>query len=203
MQLLAKKFPKIQERNLAFFVLAWYNASMKKNTEKNIGKVYPFRFNAVGILLCVLGLLLSSVGVGLSIYRIVTQGFGEGITEAIQNPFLIAVSLLCAVVIVSILIKSEFIVTSEELITRFVFVKSALPLSAITKMEHDRTTHKLTVYCGEEFSVFTLKKEWADELVGEMRKANPQIEFFFTMTENKPPKDGKKKKEKSDDKKDE
>ena len=56
-------------------------------------------------------------------------------------------------------------------------------------MEHDRCTHKLTVYCKEEYSVFTLKKEWEDDLVHAICAANPNVNFSFTMTENKPPKD--------------
>jgi len=151
----------------------------------------------------VLALLLSAVGAGTSVYRIITVGVND-FSQVLQSPFLIAVSLFCAAVFIAVLVKSEYVVTSEALITRFGFIKSKLPLSSITSMEHDRTTQKLTVYCGEEFTVFTLKKEWADELVSELLKANPQIEFSFTMTENKPPKDNGKKKEKpKDDKKDE
>ncbi len=130
----------------------------------------------------------------MSVYRIISEGLGD-FNKVLQSPFLIAICLFLAAVIIAILVKSEFIVEGGELITRFGFIKSRLPISTITKMEHDRGTHKLTIYCGEEFSVFTLKKEWEDDIVHEICTANKDIELSFTMTENKPPKDeGKKNK---------
>ena len=175
-----------------------------QQTQKN-GKAYPFRHSAVGVSLCIFTLLLCAIGAGLSVYRISTEGIHE-FADALQSPFLIAVCLFCAAVILSVLIKSEFIVTEEALITRFGFIQSKLLFDGITSMEHDRQTQKLTVFCGEQFTVFTLKKEWADELVSEICKANPNIEFSFTMTENKPPKEDKNNRNKSNknnDKKDE
>lgn len=168
---------------------------MKQKKTKNVRKVFPFRFNTTGILLSVLVLLFCAVGIGISVFRIIKNGIHD-FTDALQNPFLIAVCIFCAAVILSVLIKSEYVITDDELITKFGFIKSALPLSSVTAIEHDRTTQKLTVYCGEEFTVFTLKKEWADDLTHEICAANPQIEFSFTMTENKPPKDESKPKQK-------
>lgn len=171
---------------------------MKRNDSEKKGTVYPFRHNAKSVFFCVIALILCAVGAGISVYRIVQNGIHE-FTDALQSPFLIAVCLFCAAVIVSILIKSEYVVTESELITRFGFIKSSLPLSTVTSMEHDRTTHKLTVYCGEQFTVFTLKEEWADDLARDICKANPNIEFSFTMTENKPPKDENGKQKPRDD----
>ncbi len=138
----------------------------------------------------------------MSVYRIITEGLGD-FNKVLQSPFLILICLFCATVIISILVKSEFIVENGELITRFGFIKSRLNLSTVTSMEHDRGTHKLTVYCGEEYTVFTLKKEWEDDIVHEICSVNKEIELSFTMTENKPPKDEGKKdgKDKTNDKK--
>lgn len=173
---------------------------MKRNEQQKSGKVFPFRHNTLSVIFCIFALLLCAIGAGLSVYRIVQNGIKE-ITDLLQSPFLIAVCVFCAVVILSVLIKSEFIVTDTQLITRFGIIKSTLELSSVTSMEHDRTTHKLTVYCGEEFTVFTLKPEWADSLTHEICVANPNIDFSFTMTENKPPKDDHKpqKQNKKDD----
>lgn len=170
---------------------------MKTKNSQTIGKVYPFRHNTASIIFCVFALLLCAIGAGFSVFRIVKNGV-DGFLGALQSPFLIAVCVFCAAIIISILIKSEFIVTKSELITRFGFIKSKLDLSTVTSMEHDRATQKLTVYCGEEYTVFTLKKEWADDLVHEICTANPNISFSFTMTENKPPKDEPKNKKEKD-----
>lgn len=138
----------------------------------------------------------------MSVYRIITEGL-EDFNKVLQSPFLILICLFCAAVIISILVKSEFIVAGGELITRFGFIKSRLSISTITSMEHDRGTHKLTVYCGEEYTVFTLKPEWEDDIVHEICSVNKEIELSFTMTENKPPKDdGKKNKPDKQDEQD-
>ncbi len=160
---------------------------------KNNGKIFPFKHSTLSIVFCILALVLCAVGIGLSIYRIIENGIEE-VTDALQSPFLILVAVLCATIIISILVKSEFIVTDAEFITRFGFIKSRLPLATVTSMTHDRTNHKLTVYCGENFSVFTLKQEWEDDLVHEICVSNPKIDFSFTMTENVPPKGNKKNK---------
>ena len=176
---------------------------MKRN-ENNNGRVFPFRHSTLSVLFCILALLLCAAGIGMSVYRIVTEGI-EDFTKALQSPFLILICLFCAAVILSIMIKSEYIVENGELITRFGFIKSRLPLATVTSMEHDRTKHKLTVYCDNEYTVVTLKAEWEDDLVHAICVANPNIDFSFTMTENKPPKDEGKKKDESDnnnDKKD-
>jgi hypothetical protein len=138
----------------------------------------------------------------MSVYRIIAEGI-EDFTKALQSPFLILICLFCATVIISILVKSEFIVENGELITRYGIIKSRLPIATITSMEHDRPAHKLTVYCGEEYTVFTLKQEWEDELVRELCAVNPDIDFSFALTENTPPKDEDKKdgKDKPNDKK--
>ena len=175
---------------------------MKQNLPQNNRKVFPFRHSTASIIACILGLLLCAAGIGMSVYRIIIEGL-EDFTKVLQSPFLIAICLFCATVIIAILIRTEFVVDGGELITRFGFIKSRLPISTITKLEHDRGTHKLTVYCGEEFTVLTLKKEWEDDIVHEICSANKDIELSFTMTENKPPKDdGKKNKlKKTNDKK--
>jgi hypothetical protein len=167
---------------------------MKHNSSENNAKVFPFRHKPVSIVFCILALLLCAAGVGMSVYRIISEGLDD-FNKVLQSPFLILICLFCAAVIISIMIKSEFIVAGGELITRFGFIKSRLNIASITSMEQDRTTQKLTVYCGEEYTVFTLMKEWADDLVHEICVVNPDIELAFTMTENKPPKDeGKKNK---------
>ena len=177
---------------------------MEKQDNKNKGKVYPFRHNTVSIIFCIFALLLCAIGAGLSVHRILTTEVWD-LTQALQSPFLIAVCIFCAVIVISVMAKSEYIVNETELITRFGFIKSTLLLSTVTAIEHDRVEHKLTLFCGENYTIFTLKQAWEDDLVHEICKANPDASFSFTMTENKPPKnDGKQDKSgKSDKTKDE
>ena len=109
---------------------------MKRNSSQNKGKVFPFHHNTASILACVLALLLCAAGIGMSVYRIIAEGLGD-LNKILQSPFLILVCLFCAAIIISILVKSEFIVVNGELITSFGFIKSRLTIATITKMGKD------------------------------------------------------------------
>ena len=158
---------------------------MNKKSLKPIVK-YPYKLTPVLILLCVLVLLLCLAGIGVSVYRMILNGGILSPTDLLKYPFLIAVCVFCITIIVSLLIKSEYIVTNEELITKFGFIKTRYELKKMTKISHDRDLHKLTVNFGEEYAVLSCSPDWADELVSAILKINPNIEYTYTLTENKP-----------------
>ncbi len=134
------------------------------------------------IVLAIAALLLSVVGIGFSVYRLCEFGV-NGFTEALQSPLLILVSLFCIVVVVALLVKSQYFVNDTHYGTQFGLIKSAFPLKDVTAIELNTDTSKLTVYAGENFSVLTLSPAWRDDFVAAMRKGNPNIEFTFTLTD--------------------
>ena len=173
---------------LAFFSVVCYNTLMDKKNNTSNQKLFPYRLTPVLITLCVLVLLLSCAGIAVSVYRLILRGSLDfKIGEMLKSPFLICVCLFCILLIVSLLIKSQYILTEKELITQFGFIKSKFELKKITSISLDRNTHKLSVYFGEEFIVLTLMEIWQDDFVSELIKLNPDIDFTYTITENKPP----------------
>ena len=159
----------------------------QKNTEKKI-YTFPFKFTKTTMILCILALILCVGGIVLSIARIINEGI-HGVLDALRNPFVILVCLLCMVILTALLVKSQYVVDETNFTTQFGIIKSKMPVKSITAIEEDRQNGKLTLYCGEDFSVIAVKKEWNDEFIHALIAVNPDIDYAFTMTENTPPSD--------------
>lgn len=157
---------------------------MKKKSAPTKAKYFKYQFTKTMIGLAIAVLLLSLAGIGVSIYRIVQFGI-HGFTDALQSPFLIAICLLCMAIILSILIKSQYIIDDRHYIVQFGIIKSKFAIQDITSILLDSDTKKLTVYIGEEFSVLSLAIANHDEFIAALREANPHIEFTFTLAEGK------------------
>ncbi len=131
---------------------------------------------AIGVL------VLCLAGIGVSVYRLITFGV-HGFTEALQSPFLIAVCVFCIVLVISILMKSQYAVDDTHYFVQFGLIKSKFPIKDITSLELNRDAKKLTVFVGEQFSVLTLNEKWQDEFIAALREVKPEIEFTFTLSE--------------------
>lgn len=159
---------------------------MNKKNPKIQSETFRYKLTPVLILLCVLVLLLCVAGIAVTIYRMILNGGVLTPTDFLKYPFLIAVCLFCIAIIVALLIKSQYVVSGEEFYTQFGFIKTKYQIKTVTAIEHDRDLNKLNVKFGEEYCVLTCAREWADDFVRALLKANPDIDYSYTLTENKP-----------------
>ena len=157
----------------------------KKNTNKE-SVTSRFTLNKLTVVLCIAVLLLCGLGIATSVIRILKNGV-QGFSDALKSPFLILICLFCIAVVVSILIRSQYTVDDEFLTTQFGFIKNKISVQELTSIELDTTAQKLTLYSGENFSVVSINKEWNDAFIKALLKANPNIEYAFTLTDNVPP----------------
>ncbi len=127
---------------------------------------------------------LCAVGVAVSVYRLFEYGILDFL-DALQAPLLIAICLFCMGLMISILIKSQYIVDETHYTTQFGFIKAQFLIKDVTKLELDSDSKKLTVFIGEQFSVLSLSPQWVDEFIEAIRAVKPEIEFTFTLAENK------------------
>ena len=148
-------------------------------------KTFKFKLNAKLILLCVAILLLCAAGIVVTTLRMLKYGI-HGVNDVIKYPFLLAVCVACVVIVVALLIKAEYLLTDKELITKFGFIKTKYPIKELTSVLLDRDKNRLTLYMGEQFAVVLVDPKWNEEFVRELLKRNPEIEYTFTVTENKP-----------------
>ena len=155
---------------------------MKKNINNQDESVFKFHFTPLMLVLAYVALALCFVSIGLSIWRLSIEGVQE-LREYLKYPFLIAVSIFGATLIVSLLIRSRYVVKNSTLTLQFGFIKNHYPLSAVTSLLLDTDTKKLTVFMGEEFFVLTTNPLWNNDLVQAIRNENPNVEFSFTLSE--------------------
>ncbi len=157
---------------------------MKKQNTPTKAKYFKYQFTKTMIVLAIAVLLLSLAGIGVSVYRIVAFGIND-FSDALQSPFLIAICLLCIVIMISILVKSQYIIDDSYYIVQFGIIKSKFAIKDITSIVLNADTRKLTIYIGEEFSVLSLAISNHDEFIAALREANPNVDFSFTLAEGK------------------
>ncbi len=157
---------------------------MKNKQPPKEAKYFKYKFTKLMLALGVAVILLCATGIGISIYRIARFGVRQ-FSDVLQSPFLIAICAFCIFLMLSVFFKSQYIVDNTHYTTQFGFIKSRCPIKEITALELDTDTKKLTVRVGENYSVLSLDPQWQDEFIAAIRKANPNIDFTFTLTENK------------------
>lgn len=157
---------------------------MKNVDKKNDKQIFKITFSKSIYLLCVAVYLLCIAGIALSVWRIIKFGV-HGFNDIIKYPFLIAVCLLCIVLVTAILIRSQYVVDKQYLITQYGLIKSKFAIKDITAVTLDSDSQKLTVNFGEPYTVISVSPAWNEQFVRALLAVNPNIDYSFTYSENK------------------
>ncbi len=157
---------------------------MKKQSAPNEAKIFKFRFTPLMIALACAVLVLCTLGIALSVWRLANNGI-QGFGDVLKSPFLILICLFGIAVVIGILVRSRYLVTKEHFITQFGFIKSKFPIRDFTSVILNTDLQKLTVYMGEAYFVTSIDPAWNNDLVQALREAKPDIEFSFTLTDKK------------------
>lgn len=166
---------------------------MKKQQTPSQKKIFRFQPTGTVVALCVVALVVCAAAIAVSVYRMVRNGGIHGFNDVLKFPFLIAVALFGAILVVALLIRADYVVDDRYLTSRFGLVKSKCAVKDVTSVVLDTETNKLTVYMGEAFSVISVQPKWNEEFVRALLKVNPDIDYSYTVTENKPEKPEKRK----------
>lgn len=143
---------------------------------------FKIKFSPLIIALCCAVLVLCGLGIGISVWRIYTFGI-KTFTDVLKYPFLIAVCVFGIALVVSLLIRSQYVVDDKFFITQYGFIKSKFAVSDITSALLDRDAQKLTVYFGEPYAVLSVAPEWNEALVRALLAVNPNIDYGFTLAD--------------------
>ena len=154
---------------------------MKNQSTPNEAKIYKIQFSKIIVALAIAVLFFCTISIGFSCYQIFTKKILD-FYDVMKYPCLMAISLLCIVLVVSILIKSQYVIDKTHLTTQFGFIKSKYEIKLITSVVLDMKSNKLTVNCGEEFFLISLNKDWNEAFVRDLISVNPTIEYSFTFS---------------------
>ena len=155
---------------------------MKKKTNKNTESCFRYQFTKAIILCAVAVFVLCLAGIILSVYRIWKNGV-NGFNDFLKYPFIILICVFCIVLVISILIKSQYVVGSEKFIVQFGFIKSKYPIKDITSVILNTEHQKVTVYFGEDFLVLSLPEALNDKFIRALLAVNPDVEYSFTLSD--------------------
>lgn len=171
-------------------------------SEELKGKGTPdetFRFKFSGTMLAVLCLLLAlcAACIGLTTWQLI--GFlSDDISSVygwLKYLILYLVSILLAVLVIAMLIKSQYVVTEKTLVTQFGLIRSRYELKNIYSVRLLRGSNKLAVYFDDyktKYTIIVVKDIWYNDFVQALIARNPRIEFDYVTAEEE--KNWKKKK---------
>ena len=163
---------------------------MKTQNSSTQTKAFRFQFNKLTVFFSILGVLLCLAGITTSVWRLGSDGV-DGITSALQSPLLIAICLFGLVVLISMLVRSQYLVDEKDVTVQFGIIKSKTPIDSVTALELDADTNKLSLYCGETYTVIAVNKSWNDEFVKAIQAVKPSIDYSIVFAKQPPKKEEK------------
>lgn len=136
----------------------------------------------------ILGMVLCVVGFGVNLYYCVTNGAkhaADPVYPIMQYVLMFFVTVVLFVLLLSILVRSSYVIDGKFFKTRFGFIVSKYDVEKIENITLDRKTEKLTVtFKSGEFMVIVVKQDWYEEFITALLLANPKIEYTINSLEN-------------------
>lgn len=149
---------------------------------------YPFRFSPA--MWVVMGLLVALCAAAIALTTWQFVGFLSGdissVYEWLKYLLLYLVSGLLSVLLVAMLIRSQYVLTENKLLMRFGFICQSYELKKIFSVHLFRGSGKLAVYFDDfktKYTVIVVKSEWYDDFVKELLARNERIAFTFSTAE--------------------
>lgn len=165
-----------------------YTESMEKS-EKMPVKKFAFQFSPLMIAIFCLLLVLCTAGIALTTWQLTDFLSGGDITSVWEWMKYIIMYVVCAllfVLVLAMLIKSQYVVTEKELILQFGLIRSRYELKKIFSVRLFKGSNRLTVYFDDfktNYMVVVVKESWYDAFVRALQERNERIEFDFTTAE--------------------
>lgn len=159
--------------------------------ESSFNKTDPtFRFQFSKLLLLVLGLLLllCAGGFGLTLWQFLEFLKGDigSVWEWLKYSLMFLVCGLLFVLVIAMLIKSQYRITDKELILQFGFIKTRYEIKKIRSVRHFLGSGRLAVYFNDmkdQYAIIVVREKWFSEFVAALRERNEAIEFDFVTAE--------------------
>lgn len=157
-------------------------------TEFQGKKRYPFRFSALMLVCFSAGILLSALCFGLTLWRFL-DFLKEDIDSVygwLQYLILFGVSLFFGVLIVSMLVRSQYVITEKFLITQFGIIRQKYEIKNVCSLHLYKGINKLAVYFDEycsKYIVIVVKDVWYDDFIRTLLSIKPGIGFSFSTPE--------------------
>lgn len=151
-------------------------------------KTFKYKFTRLLKALMIAGMALCVLGFGVNLYYCITNGIkhaADPVYPIMQYTLMFFVTVVLFVLLLSIMLRSAYVIDGKYFKTRFGFIVSKYDVEKIYGILLDKKTNKLTVnFSSGEFIVIVVKQEWYDEFINALLEANPKIEYTVNSLEN-------------------
>ena len=153
------------------------------------GTRYKFRFSPLTLGVLLAGLALCLAAIGLTTWQFadfLRTGNINGALEWIKFVLLYFVSGALTVLIVAMLLRSEYILTNRELTLLFGFVRTKYPLESILSVHLFKGANKLAVYFSDgrnKYMAIVIKDTLYETFAKDLISRNERIAFSFSTAE--------------------
>ncbi len=152
-------------------------------------KIFKYKFTRLLKALMIVGLILCVVGFGVNLYYCLSNGVkhaADPVYPIMQYVLMFFVTVVLFALLLSILVRSAYVIDGKVFKTRFGFIVSKYDVEKIEIITLDRKTNKLTVtFTSGEFMVIVVKQDWYEEFVTALLLSNPKIKYDIISLENK------------------
>jgi hypothetical protein len=169
--------------------------------QNNRNETQTFRFKFTGVMLAVLILLLAlcAAGVGLTTWQFIDflKEDVSSVYDWMKYVLLYFVSIFLAVLVLAMLIKSQYAITEKELISQFGIIRTKYEIKKIYSVRLFRGSNKLTVYFDDfktKYIVIVVKEIWYHDFIEALIARNEKISFDFITPDEEKDSDQNKKK---------
>ena len=147
-------------------------------------KFTPFMFvlSAAGLFLCAVCIAYTSWQIAL----FVKAGDLSSVYSWMKFGLLYLVAILLAVLLIAMLIRSQYVVTDKALIMQFGFIKQKFDLKTIYSVHLFKGAGRLAVYFDDfktNYVIIVVKEAWYNEFIRELTSRNERIAFSFSTAE--------------------
>lgn len=172
----------------------------ENNNERDSKTVFRFRFSPLILAVLILGLVLCAVCIAFNSWQLALflQDEASPTTwDWLKFSIFYFVAAFFAVLVISMLIRSRYILTDKDLILQFGIVKSRYEIKKIFSLRLFEKSNKLTVYFDDfktKYMIIVVHEQWYKDFVEALQQRNDRIEFELVCPTDKPDKTDEKKK---------
>ena len=146
-------------------------------------RTFRFKFSKTIILLQIAAMILAAAAIVYTAYRMATVGFGSA-SLIIQYVVLLLFGVLALVIFSAMLIRSVYVVGKKEIVLRFGLIKTVYKIKDIESIRLFSKTNKLVLdFQNEKDTVLSVKPEWFNDFLREVRSHNLNIRYDGSITD--------------------
>ena len=161
---------------------------MEESSFNKTDPTFRFRFSKMMFLVLSLLLLLCAGGFGLTLWQFLDflKSDISSVWEWLKYSLMFLVCGLLFVLVVAMLIKSQYKITDREVILQFGFIKTRYEIKKIRSVRHFLGSGRLAVYFDDmknQYAIIVVKEKWFSEFVAALKERNEAIEFDFVTAD--------------------